>query len=795
MSRPPAALADYAAKRDFTATPEPAPARVKGGADPREGRFVVQKHAATRLHYDFRLEIDGVLKSWAITRGPSTDPADKRLAVRTEDHPLAYAGFEGTIPEGHYGAGTVMLWDEGTFRVDGPTASDALAEGKLHLHLNGTRLKGEWALVRIRGRPGETRENWLFIAVGEGAPDGLAARHLTSVRSGRSMQAIAGKATAPKRRPAAKAPPAFRPFQLCGQSERAPDGPGWLHEIKHDGYRAQAALGGGTARVHLRSGADATHRLPSLEAAFAALADTPHLIDGELVVQDAGGRSSFGLLQRALADGNDTAILFMAFDLLVADGRDTAALPLTVRKAALDALLAGARGPIRLSTHEDSDGPALFRAACEHGLEGIISKRADAPYRGRRSNDWLKVKCIQRRRLAVIGWLPSTAGRGFRSLLLAERTGKGWRYAGKVGTGFSTAETESLSDRFSMLRTDRPPASVPPAAARGAQWVRPDIEGEIGYAEVTADGVLRHARWQGLAAAEAPMPNDQPPAKAGKLPRISNRGRVIFPAAGLTKGDLADYVQAMAPHILAHAARRPLSLVRCPEGVGGECFFQKHATAGFEGVHQTRADAKGRRWIHVEDAVGLLACVQMGTIEFHGWGSRVGALDSPDRLVIDLDPDEALPFSATRDAATHVRDLLADMGLVSFPMLSGGKGVHVVVPLDGSRRWPAVKDFARRFALALEAADPDRFIASARKAGRTGRIFVDWLRNQKGATAVMPWTVRARPNASVACPLDWSELAEATASDMRTIGDLDQLMADAKRLATWGRADQSLPDI
>lgn len=295
------------------------------------------------------------------------------------------------------------------------------------------------------------------------------------------------------------------------------------------------------------------------------------------------------------------------------------------------------------------------------------------------------------------------------------------------------------------------------------------------------------------------MPNESRPAErsaaAGKAPRISNRGRVIFPASGRTKGDLADYVQAMAPHILAHAARRPLSLVRCPEGVDGDCFFQRHATAGFEGVHQTRPDSKGRRWIHVDDAAGLLACVQMGTIEFHGWGSRVGGLDYPDRMVFDLDPDEALPFTATVEAARHIRGLLADLGLLGFPMLSGGKGVHVVVPLDAGRRWPAVRDFARRFALALEAADPDRFVATARKTGRAGRIFVDWLRNQKGATAVMPWTVRARPDASVAVPLDWADLDTVTGSGMYRITDLDQLLADAARRTSWGLADQRLPDL
>lgn len=799
-SRSPGALQDYSAKRDFAATPEPPPGPVRRRADARSGRFLVQKHAATRLHYDFRLEIDGVLKSWAITRGPSRDPADKRLAVRTEDHPLAYASFEGTIPEGHYGAGTVMLWDEGTFRVEGPSAAQALAEGKLHLHLSGERLMGEWTLVRIRGRPKETRENWLFIAVRpEGPAEDPTARHLTSIRSGRSMQQIEGGQTPPKPKRRAggdAAPPPFQPFQLCGQVEAAPDGPGWIHEIKHDGYRAQLAVGGGRARIHLRSGSDATDRLPLLAEAGAALTQEPHLLDGELVVQDAEGRSSFGALQKALADEATGEVLFMAFDLLVADGRPITSQPLLHRKALLKDLLGAPNGPIRFSDHIEDAGPDVFRTACETGLEGIISKRADTPYRGRRSNDWVKVKCLRAGRFQVIGWLPSSSRIGFRSLLLARENGANLLYAGKVGTGFTTAGMAALAERLQALETDRPPVPVLAVAARGARWVKPGLAGDVGYAEITADGVLRHARWLGEAEGKTAMARTPSPARsAPAAPRISNRDRIIFPAIGGTKGDLADYVQAMAPHILVHAARRPLSLVRCPEGVGGDCFFQKHAGPGFDAVRQTRADSKGQRWIYVDDAAGLLACVQMGSIEFHGWGSRVGSLDNPDRLVIDLDPDEALPFADTVAAARHIRDLLADMGLVTFPMLSGGKGIHVIAPLDGSCRWPAVKDFARRFALALETADPDRFVATARKSGRTGRIFVDWLRNQKGATAVLPWSARARPEASVAVPLDWAALDRATASNAWSITDRDALQQLAADQSGWGQADQPLPAI
>jgi bifunctional non-homologous end joining protein LigD len=549
--------------------------------------------------------------------------------------------------------------------------------------------------------------------------------------------------------------------------------------------------------------------MPGLAVALGTLGPHRLLIDGELVVQDSEGRSRFGLLQAALADGDDTPIRFMAFDLLAEGDSNLEQLPLAERKARLKAAIEGRSDRLLYSDHIEGEGDSLFSEACRLGLEGIVSKRADAPYRGRRTADWLKVKCAVSADFRIVGWLPSDARMGFRSLLLASGESKALRYAGKVGTGFTGPEMEALLDRLGPLETKEPPVSAPRTAVRGARWVRPELEAEVGYAEITAEGVLRHARFLRLRdpADRDPPPARKPPvrnkespmARAAKappgLPAISSRDRIVFPEAGLSKGDLADWYVRAAPHILAQAGHRPLSLVRCPDGIAGKCFFQKHSGDGFTGVRETRADAEGKRWLYVDDAAGLLGCVQMGAIEFHGWGSRVGALDRPDRLVFDLDPDEGLPFIRTADAALELRDLLAEMGLASFPMLSGGKGVHVVIPLDGSARWPAVKDFAHRFATALETRAPGRYTARAAKAGRTGRIFIDWMRNQKGATSVMPWTVRARPAASVAVPLSWGDLGTAGSAAAYTLADPDRIIAHAERLTGWGQPGQPLPDF
>lgn len=802
--RPLPPLAEYKAKRDFARTPEPRdhvpPA--KAGA-PR--RFVVQKHDATRLHWDFRLEVDGVLKSWAVTRGPSLDPADKRLAVRTEDHPLDYAGFEGVIPAGEYGGGTVMLWDQGTWEpIAGKSAAD-LADGHLHFVLHGERMKGEWLLIRLKPRGKEKRENWLLRKIDDaftGSSDSLTERALTSVSTGRSMHDIAeGTPPGPaKRRKLAL--PKFTPLQLATLVDAAPDGPDWLHETKYDGYRALVACGGGKAAVYTRSGRDWTDKFPGIATAAAALDLDAALIDGEIVALDAAGNPSFSALQEAISNGGEGLHLF-AFDLLQLDGEDLRPLPNLERKARLQALLAGVPPPLHYAEHVLGSGGAMLRSLCGAGLEGIVSKRADAPYRGKRSQAWLKTKCINRQEFVIIGWSRSTAaGRPFAALLLGRYADGTLRYSGKVGTGFSGRTLDLMAEAMAPLATDKPPTEVPAAARRGSQWLRPELVAEVAFAEFTADGVVRHARFLGLRgdkpASEVGLEQPVPAPAAPSVP-ISHPERVVFPDAGITKGQLADYYRQLAPFMLSSLAGRPLSLVRCPDGIAGKCFFQKHGAGNLGkqigSVSIVEKDGTAEDYLCLSDAGGLLECVQMGVIEFHGWGSHARQLEQPDRLVFDLDPDEGLGFSDVRRAAQDLKQHLADMGLVSFAMLSGGKGVHVIVPLHPAAVWSAVSDFARRFALALAAADPERFVATMSKAKRKGRIFIDWLRNQRGSTAVMPYSVRARPGAPVATPISWSELDELETAAAFHLTDWQQLVerAQSPLLSGWGTAAQELP--
>jgi len=820
-------LATYRAKRDFQKTSEPS-----GATGPATGNgFLVQKHDATRLHYDFRLELDGVLLSWAVTRGPSLNPADKRLAVRTEDHPLDYASFEGTIPKGQYGGGTVMLWDTGTWEpIAGKDPRQTLAEGHLHFILHGHRMKGEWILIRLKPRGGEKRENWLLRKVADdhaGSSDDLVTTHLTGVTSGLTMADIAaGKKPARKPRkvdaqakaqPVAekskktkpgKAAPPFRPVQLATLVDHVPEGRHWLHEMKYDGYRTLIAVGDGGGRAYTRSGLDWTEKFAPIVADAATLDCTSALLDGEAVVLDAQGGTSFQALQNALKDDRDK-ILYYAFDLLALDGEDLTDLPLTTRKERLSALLGTGTSHIRYSDHIVGRGEELLHSFCAAGLEGVVSKRADSPYVGARSGSWVKTKCIQRQEYVIIGWLPSDKQRGFRSLLLGVNDGGKLRYAGKAGTGYTADEMEKLMALMAPLAVEKPTVEAPRAAVRDARWIRPKLVAEIAFAEVTADGVLRHASYLGLrddkkpeaVVRERPAPVAEVAQPARTDVRITNRDRVIFPESRITKGELADHYHAVLDIMLPWAGSRPLSLVRCPQGRGRKCFFQKHDAGSFgDHVHHVGIadkDGQDEDYLFVDDAAGLVTCVQMGTIEYHGWGARIEDIEKPDRLVFDLDPDEGLDFAAVTAAAFHVRDLLAEMGLVTFPMVTGGKGVHIIAPLTPQAEWPAVKDFAHRFAQVLAQSEPDRFTAALAKAKRTGRIFVDYLRNQRGATAVMPYSARAREQAPVAAPVTWEELRTLDSAAQWHVGDAAKLVkrASSKQLIGWGRADQVLPDL
>ncbi len=834
MTRPDP-LAQYNAKRDFKLTPEPAGKVAKGEGN----RFIVQKHDATRLHYDFRLEVDGVLKSWAVTKGPSADPADKRLAVRTEDHPMSYADFEGVIPKGEYGGGSVMLWDRGTWApIAGKSAKD-IEKGHLHFTLDGERMKGEWLLVRMKPRGNEKRENWLLRKVNDayaGGTDDLVGRQLTSVLTGRTMAEIAGdeggeqslkgakgEAFAQKMaaaaahnkkvaKPAAKGkPPKFRPLQLATLVDAVPTGNGWFHEIKYDGYRAEIAAAGGDVRVYTRNGLDWTEKFAPLVRHVAALNLPPCLIDGEIVAYDKEGNPDFSSLQSVLKRGHGaqdeaTALHFFAFDLLEAGGQSLAKLANLERKERLEALLRDAQPPIAVADHVIGAGETLYAAMCGAAQEGIISKRADAGYLGRRTKSWVKVKCTRRQEFIIVGWKPSsTKQRPFSSLLLAQYEGDTLVYKGNVGTGFNSDSLADLAKRFAKLERKSAALEVDKVAARKVRWLKPDLVAEIAFAEFTASGSVRHASFLGLRqdkeAKDVTPEVKQPAPEAESDVKISSRERVIFPEAKATKGDLADYYAAVAPLMLAHMARRPISLVRCPQGRAKKCFFQKHDSGSFgDHVHHVpirEKDGSHEDYLYVEDAGGILACVQMGTIEFHGWDSHVETLEKPDRMVFDLDPDEGLDFADVKKSALDIRRQLADIGLVSFAMLSGGKGVHVVVPLDPGHDWDAHKDFSKRFAEALSLAEPDRYVATMSKAKRKGKIFIDYLRNQRGSTAIMPWSARARENAPVAVPIGWEELAEVKSAGQWTIMDAAALLerAASPELKGWGFASQPLPDF
>ncbi|MEG3177320.1 DNA ligase D [Sphingomonas sp. RB3P16] len=834
-------LAKYNAKRDFAKTAEPA-----GTLEPGHGnRFIVQKHDASRLHWDFRLEVDGVLKSWAVTRGPSIDPDQKRLSVRTEDHPLSYADFEGTIPQGEYGGGTVMLWDSGTWApIAGKSAKD-IEHGHLHFVLEGARMKGEWMLIRLKPRGKEKGENWLLRKVGDaeaGGTDTLVETGLTSVTTGRTMAEIAegkpsksspakrGRGTAriasggggrPKRGARGEAPSVslrspppplreggFMEPQLCTLVDSVPTGNQWLHEVKYDGYRALIAVAKGKATVFTRSGLDWTDKFQDIADAVAKLPAKTALLDGEIVAFK-DGKPDFSTLKTAISSGGE--MTFFAFDLLQLDGEDLTGLANIARKERLEPLVDGKDARVQYSQHIIGQGEQLFETMCREGYEGVVSKRADAPYRGKRTQAWLKIKCTQRQEFVIVGWTTSAKSRGFASLLLGLNGPGGLVYAGKVGTGFSTDFMMDLSDRLAKIERKTPTVKAPRAAVRGAHWVKPELVAEVAYAETTPDGVLRHSSFLGLredkvaseVVAETPVAVD-----ASEIPtpethiKVSNRDRVIFPESNVTKGELADYYAQVSGIMLPFAGNRPISLVRCPQGRAKACFFQKHDAGSFKGDHVHKVpikekDGSSEDYLYVDDADGLVACVQMGTIEFHGWGSSVASLEQPDRMVFDLDPDEELGFDVVKKAAADLKEHLAELGLVSFAMLSGGKGVHVVVPLTPQAEWPAVKDFAERFARALGEAEPDRFLATMSKAKRKGRIFIDWLRNQRGSTAVLPYVARARAGAPVAAPVSWTELRDIDAASRWSVRDAAELIAraDSRDLAGWGVADQVLPDL
>jgi len=830
--RVPLDIETYNRKRDFSKTKEPKGRKLKGKGD----SFVVQKHDASRLHWDFRLELDGVLKSWAVPKGPSLDPGENRLAMRTEDHPLDYGGFEGTIPKGEYGGGTVMLWDQGRWIPDPrKDPSKTIEEGHLHFTLEGDRMKGEWVMFRLKPKPGEKAEPWMLKKVTDDFADpddgdALVDNCVTSVTTGRTMAEIAagedvwrsnrgGQKGGRAKRKAGKAPPAFVEPQLATLVDEVPPGNTWIHEIKYDGYRLLLSVGEGVATAWTRNGLDWSDKFKAVVKA-ASLLPAGCLIDGEAVAIDDKGKPSFQLLQSKLK-GGDAPLAFYAFDLLIDRGEDIRKLPNIERKERLAALLKGVPPPILYGDHIIGRGEEMFDAVCKQGGEGIISKKAGATYQGTRTRNWLKIKCIQRQEFVIVGWSESDKRIGFRSLLLAAREGRKLTYAGKVGTGFNAKLIQELMDRMEPLAVDKAAVEVPRADRKGAHWIEPKLVAEINFAEFTDDGILRHPSFVGLredkpakdVVKEVPKhlsANEAKPKRSKSRKsaataadfgiEISSADRIIFPDVRVTKGELADYYATIEPLIMVDAAKRPMTLIRYPQGTTEKGFFQKHDTGTF-GPHVKHipireSDGDTEEYLYFDDIKGLLACVQMGTIEFHGWGSRVEKVEYPDRLVFDLDPDVGLDFQRVKEAAVRLKALLGDLGLKTFPLLSGGKGLHVVAPLDQSRDWPTVKSFAERFTRAIAEAEPKMFTANIRKVERKDRIFLDWLRNQRGATAVMPYSARGREGAPVAAPIAWEELDRYDSGHHFSIRDADDLIerASSKMLAGWGKATQALPD-
>ncbi|SFF07870.1 ATP-dependent DNA ligase LigD phosphoesterase module/ATP-dependent DNA ligase LigD polymerase module [Sulfitobacter brevis] len=753
----------YNEMRDFDRTPEPSDST---GAGHLALRYSMQKHAATRLHFDLRLEWDGVLLSWAVTRGPSYDTGEKRLAVRTEDHPLSYLTFEGTIPKGNYGAGIVMLWDIGHWEPLIPVEK-GLAKGHLHMRLHGARLAGDWHLVRMKSEG--KRENWLMTKADDdaaGARDPVT-HYRRSVLSNRTKVEISGEKASVVLHSGKR--PSFAKPQLATLSDEMVEGEGWWHEVKFDGYRAQVALGAGGARVFTRNGKDWTEQFDSLLPAFDELDCENALIDGEIVA--GAGVTGFSGLQQAIKAGGP--FRFYGFDLLSCDGSDVTSRPLTDRRALLEKIWKPLPllGPAQLSPVIVQDAAETFDTICASGGEGIIAKRLDAAYQSKRSTSWRKIKCQRRDEFVILGWQESDKrGRPFASLALGVREGKGWSYLGKVGTGFNDDQMADLAAAMRPLVCKTAPVDITPAEARGITWITPRLVAEISYAERTSEGRLRHAVFHGLRADKparaVTLDNDVVPEDRPLVAGIgiSSPERLVFPGAAYTKLQVAQYYERTAERILHAAADRPLSLLRLPEGLKGQQFFQKHAGKGFpEGlkvIDITQSDGKAEPYMFVADAAGLVAAAQMGTIEFHIWGSRRDRLERPDRMVFDLDPDEGLGFDAVKEAAVDIRDTLQGLGLPSWPLLSGGKGVHVVVPLRRVSGWDTVKLYAHVFSQLVASRAPDRYTTQMSKAKRKGRIFIDWLRNERGATAIAPFSLRARQNAPVAVPVSWEELAD-----------------------------------
>ncbi|MFO1033258.1 MAG: DNA ligase D [Hyphomicrobiales bacterium] len=764
-----ASLGPYIRKRNFALTPEPRARATKGSGD----AFVVQRHWARREHFDLRLEVDGAMKSWAVTKGPSNNPKDKRLAVRVEDHPLDYNAFEGTIPRPQYGGGTVMIWDRGTWTLLEGNAEAGLRQGKLKIAFHGERLRGDYALVRMRGN-GEKRENWLLIKERDeyAKPENdLVKPNQKSIATGRTRKEIENGVAARDMAPAFL--PDFIKPMLCEVAAKPPEGEGWLHEIKYDGYRLQLTKKNPAIVLRTRQGLDWTAKFAGIIKAASGLKGDSFIIDGEAVVFNDEGVSDFALLQQALK-ANRGNFVFMAFDLLSLNGKDLRMLPPNKRKAVLQKLLGSRQGALRYVQHVAGHGASVFERATSAGAEGIISKKATSTYRSERSPSWLKIKLNTREDVAIVGYTPSARGRKFASLVTAFGEGKTLRVAGRVGTGFGAAEMGNIFNQLQALRRTSPPPMLEAAelAPRNTVWVEPKLRAEIAITGLTENRQLRHPRF--LALREQIAPRKSPPIREesnSEMMEITHPDRIVFPEAKVTKRDFADYYARVAGLILPHLKDRPISFLRAPDNMDKETFFQRHPLAGMSRGIQRVPDPEHEQddYIAINDAEGLRTCAQFSVIELHGWGSRMPKLENPDRAVFDLDPDSSVKFEQVKAAAFHLRKLIESLDLQCFPLLSGGKGIHVVVPLDRTQSWDDIETFTKGIARGLAKAAPANFTATASKERRRGKIYIDWLRNKMTATAIVPWSLRARASASIAVPVSWNGLKKASSASAYTI--------------------------
>ncbi|MWJ27470.1 DNA ligase D [Halomonas sp. ZH2S] len=861
-----AKLKEYRLKRNFESTPEPAGERHDddaSGHNTSGHSFVMHKHAASHDHFDLRLEQEGVLRSWALPKGPSLEPGEKRLAIQVEDHPLEYADFEGVIPEDAYGGGTVMIWDRGEWKAHGEQK-----EGHLDIELDGERLKGRWTLIRMKGgKQKDTQDDkqWLMIKRsddGQNDTPEVSVEEDSSVVSGRSMAQIAEdrdatwasqhdqsnensntnenqSSEAPLPDPGslkgarrAELPAELRP-QLATLVHETPDTDAWIHEVKFDGYRILARIENNQVRLMTRNGKDWADRLPKLADLLAQLPVTSALIDGEVVALAKNGISSFRHLQEAMSDKRTDDLVYQVFDMPYLEGYDLKKVALIERKQALSQLLKASGfkddSQVRYSEHIDSRGTEFYEESCRKGLEGIISKRASSHYQEKRSKDWLKTKCVLQDEFVVGGYTePQGSRSGFGSLLMgAFDNDDRLEYAGRVGTGFSSLQLESLSATLQKLETSRSPFNAPVPDERSVHWVRPELVIDVEFTQRTRDGRLRHPSFRGLREDRNPKeirmnrskPSAAPPS-SGKAPnakpsaqrraqdragkdetdvlgvRLTHPDRILFPEQGLTKLDLARFYEDIQDWILPHLARRPLSLVRCPQGRTDECFFQKHPRSAIpDNVPRIEIPEKGGSadYLYVESAADLVGLVQAGALEIHPWGSHIDDVEHPDMLIFDLDPSPGVNWKEILRVAGTLRDRLESLGMQSFVRTSGGKGLHLVVPLVPEADWEQTKAFARAVAQLHAKDDPERLTTQMSKTKREGLLFIDYLRNGRGNTAVASYSVRARKGAPVAVPVRWDELNATLRPDRYDVSNLRRRLAALREDPWEGFLDAARP--